>query len=36
MLLNLAKCQGYNFNRLWVIKGKPTGFLLIAETKGFS
>ena len=25
MLLNAAKCQGYSFYRLWVIKGKPTG-----------
>ena len=25
MLLKAAKCQGYSFNRLWVIKGKPTG-----------
>ena len=25
MLLNAAKCQGYSFNRFWVIKGKPTG-----------
>ena len=25
MLLNAAKCQGYNFYRFWVIKGKPTG-----------
>ena len=24
MLLNAAKCQGYNFCRFWVIKGKPT------------
>ena len=22
MLLNAAKCQGYSFNRFWVIKGK--------------
>ena len=22
--LNTAKCQGYNFYCLWVIKGKPT------------
>ena len=25
MLLNAAKCQGYNFYCFWVIKGKPTG-----------
>ena len=25
MLLNAAKCQGYNFYRFWGIKGKPTG-----------
>ena len=25
MLLNAAKCQGYKFYRIWVIKGKPTG-----------
>ena len=25
MLLNAAKCQGYNFDHFWVIKGKPTG-----------
>ena len=25
MLLNAAKCQGYSFYRLWVIKGKLTG-----------
>ena len=25
MLFNTAKCQGYNFWRFWVIKGKPTG-----------
>ena len=24
MLPNAAKCQGYSFYRLWVIKGKPT------------
>ena len=24
MLLNAAKCQGYNFYCFWVIKGKPT------------
>ena len=24
MLLNAAKCQGYNFHHLWVIKEKPT------------
>ena len=24
MLLNASKCQGYNFYRFWVIKGKPT------------
>ena len=24
-LFNTAKCQGYNFYRFWVIKGKPTG-----------
>ena len=23
MLLNAAKCQGYSFHRLWVIKRKP-------------
>ena len=23
-LLNTVKCQGYSFNRFWVIKGKPT------------
>ena len=25
MLLNSAKCQGYNFYRFWAIKGKPIG-----------
>ena len=25
MLLNAAKCQGYNFYRFWFIKEKPTG-----------
>ena len=25
MLLNVAKFQGYNFYRFWVIKGKPNG-----------
>ena len=25
ILLNAAKCQGYNFYHFWVIKGKPTG-----------
>ena len=25
MLLNAAKCHGYNFYCFWVIKGKPTG-----------
>ena len=25
MLLNAAKCQGYSFYHLWVVKGKPTG-----------
>ena len=25
MLLNVAKCQGYNFYHFWVIKEKPTG-----------
>ena len=25
MLLNAAKCQGYNFYHFWVIKEKPTG-----------
>ena len=24
MLLNGAKCQGYNFYHSWVIMGKPT------------
>ena len=24
MLLNAAKCQGYRFYSLWVIKGEPT------------
>ena len=24
MLLNVAWCQGYSFNRFWVIKGKQT------------
>ena len=24
ILVNAAKCQGYNFYRFWVIKGKPT------------
>ena len=24
MLLNAAKCQGYNFYCFWVIKGRPT------------
>ena len=24
MLLDAAKCQGYSFYLLWVIKGKPT------------
>ena len=24
MLLNAAKCQGYSFYSLWVIRGKPT------------
>ena len=24
MLPNVAKCQGYSFNCLWLIKGKPT------------
>ena len=26
MLLNAAKCQGHSFYRVWVIKGKPTGW----------
>ena len=25
MLLHAAKYQGYNFDRFWVIRGKPTG-----------
>ena len=25
ILLNAAKSQGYSFNRIWVIEGKPTG-----------
>ena len=25
MLLNAAKCYGYNVYNFWVIKGKPTG-----------
>ena len=25
IILNAAKCQGYNFYRVWVFKGKPTG-----------
>ena len=25
MLLNAAKCQGHNFYRFWLIKGKPKG-----------
>ena len=29
MLLNAAKCQGYSFYRFWVIKGKPTGDLIL-------
>ena len=24
MLLDAAKCQGYNSYRFWIIKGKPT------------
>ena len=27
MLLNAAKCQGYNFYRFWVSKGKTTSGL---------
>ena len=29
MLLNAAKCQGYSFYRFWVIKGKPTGDVIL-------
>ena len=33
MLLNAAKCQGYSFYRLWVVKGKPTRGVKLTPTQ---
>ena len=32
MLLNAAKYQGYKFYRFWVIKEKPTGWVIRVKT----